>query len=312
MNHRRRPGSGLDDHDDQDELLHEEPDELLHHERGLAAERPRVSLSDVFERVRRWYMGPDPDEDDVDDLAEHEGVVAAEPPAIEDDELEAEPGDEPEDELFSGRAPTRFPLTRFGYDRGTVDEHLAELERELAFRRRELADRERELVQARAVPKPPMSITEEIERIGEQTASILVVAHDQANETTRRAEEQAERCIADAAANAVAITAEAKQRLHELDDETDSVWHERERLLEDVRTVSVALASLADEAGHRFPPEERDGQPAGSLAGAAALPRMQRRLKDPPEMPGISIPAAAPPTEDPQSTQEWNGLPDPE
>ena len=68
-----------------------------------------------------------------------------------------------------------------------------------------LAELERELDELREPGEaPPTSITEEIERIGEQTASILVVAHDQAHETTRLAQEQAERCIADAAANAVA------------------------------------------------------------------------------------------------------------
>jgi cell division septum initiation protein DivIVA len=102
-----------------------------------------------------------------------------------------------------------------------------------------------------------MSITEEIERIGEQTASILVVAHDKAHETTRLAQEQADRCIADAAANAVAITVQAKERLRELDNETDSVWRERERLIEDVRVVSVALGSLATEASARFPAESK-------------------------------------------------------
>ena len=114
-------------------------------------------------------------------------------------------------------------MAPFGYNRAAVDEHLIGLEREIAELR------------AATATLTPMSITEELERIGEQTASILVVAHDKANETTRRAQEQAERCVADAAANAVAITDEAKQRLRELDSETDSVWRERERLLEDVR-----------------------------------------------------------------------------
>src|ERR1700761_6730175 len=91
--------------------------------------------------------------------------------------------------------------------------------------------------------------------VGEQTASILVVAHDQANETTRLAQEQAERCVADAAANAVQMTADAKAKLRELDAETDAVWRERERLLEDVRVVSAALTNLADQASQRFPAE---------------------------------------------------------
>jgi cell division septum initiation protein DivIVA len=124
-----------------------------------------------------------------------------------------------------------------------VDQHLAQVERELE----ELRNRE----------SKPMSINEEIERLGEQTASILVVAHDQAGETTRRAQEQADRCIADAAANAVAITEQAKQQLRELDNETDAVWQERLRLIEDVRTTASALVALADHASARFPADDK-------------------------------------------------------
>jgi DivIVA protein len=138
----------------------------------------------------------------------------------------------------------RFPVGPFGYNRTAVDQYVGELERELEDLRR---DR----------PAPPVSINEEIERLGEQTASILVVAHDQANETTRRAQEQADRCIADAAANAVAMTAQAKQQLRELDSETDAVWQERQRLIDDVRCTAAALISLADEATERFPEDDK-------------------------------------------------------
>jgi len=143
--------------------------------------------------------------------------------------------------------PARFPLAPFGYNRTAVDEHLAGLERELE--------------ELRSKHAPMASITDELERIGEQTASILVVAHDQANETTRLAQEQAERCVADAAANAVQMTADAKAKLSDLDAETDAVWRERERLLEDVRVVSAALTNLADQASERFPPACRARAP---------------------------------------------------
>lgn len=135
-------------------------------------------------------------------------------------------------------ADDRFPIGPIGYNRGAVDERIAELEQELA----ELRD-----------SNPAISITDEIERLGEQTASILVVAHGQAHETTRLAQEQADRCLADAASNSEAITAEAKRRLHELDNETDSVWRERERLLDNARDVGLALIALAEEAAERFP-----------------------------------------------------------
>ena len=43
------------------------------------------------------------------------------------------------------------------------------------------------------------------------------------------------------------------------------MWRERERLLEDVRGVSAALATLADEATERFPAAD-----AGALSQATA------------------------------------------
>jgi vacuolar-type H+-ATPase subunit H len=166
---------------------------------------------------------------------------------LEQDESEdSEPGE--------GHA---FPVGRLGYNRAAVDARIAALESELA--------------ELRAMPPQP-SISEEIERLGEQTASILVVAHDQANQTTQAAEqkakemtrlaqEQADRCIADAASNAVAITEKAKRELGELDEETDSVWRERTRLLEDARTVGTALITLAAEAAARFPAEGKSVAP---------------------------------------------------
>jgi cell division septum initiation protein DivIVA len=185
------------------------------------------------------------------------------------DRLGPEPGEDLEYELL-GDDPqegtsARFPVGPFGYSRAAVDHYLAELERELA--------------ELRSQGPGPVSITEEIERLGEQTASILVVAHDQAHETTRhaeeqalqttrraqeqaqeatrRAQEQADRCVADAASNAVAITAQAKQQLRELDNETDSVWQERRRLLEDARVTGTALITLAEEAIERFPEDDK-------------------------------------------------------
>jgi cell division septum initiation protein DivIVA len=132
----------------------------------------------------------------------------------------------------------------FGYNRSAVDQYVGELERELE-----------DLRSSR--PEPAVSITQEIERLGEQTASILVVAHDQANETTRRAQEQADRCIADAAANAVSITTQAREQLRELDSETDAVWQERHRLIDDARGTAAALIALADNAAERFPEDDK-------------------------------------------------------
>ena len=215
-------------------------------EPDTSPEAPRSPFADVAGRFANWIAGVErmPDDEADDDLAGSlpDPMQQLSPSAAADE-------------------ASRFPVAALGYNRAVVDEYVIGLEREIA----ELRARE---------PKP-MSINEELARIGEQTASILVVAHNQASETTRLAEEQAERCVADAAANAVAITNEAKQRLRELDTETDSVWRERERLLQDVRSVSEALASLADEAAVRFPADadgtdRADGAPHAVSAGRMA------------------------------------------
>ena len=170
--------------------------------------------------------------------------------------------DEPLPELMGGEdSSSRFPVAPLGYNRQAVDEQFAELERELKQLREALA--------LESHREAPMSIQEELERIGEETASILVVAHDKAHETTRMAQEQAERCVSDAAANAVSITEEARRKLRELEAETDVVRRCRERLIADVRSVSTSLVSLADEAEKRF----ADEGPAGAQP-AAAQPAM--------------------------------------
>jgi vacuolar-type H+-ATPase subunit H len=168
---------------------------------------------------------------------------------------------EPESEDADSADGYTFPVGHLGYNRAAVDARIAELEAELA--------------ELRAMSAQP-SISEEIERLGEQTASILVVAHDQAHQTTaaaeqkakemtRLAQEQADRCIADAASNAVAITEKAKRELGELDEETDTVWRERTRLLDDARTVGNALIALAQDATARFPAEGKTAAaPSGS------------------------------------------------
>ncbi len=146
-------------------------------------------------------------------------------------------------------AQSRFAVAPLGYSRFAVDEHIAGLERELS-----------ELRAARGDEEPAISITEEIERLGEQTASILVVAHDKAHETTRLAQQRAERCVTDAAENAAAITEQAKRRLEALDAETDVVWQERARLLADALAVAQELTAMVERAEQRFPEEPRTAE----------------------------------------------------
>jgi hypothetical protein len=158
-----------------------------------------------------------------------------------------------------------------------------------------IAELEAEIAQLRAgqatPPEPPISITEEIERIGEETASILVVAHDKAHETARRAQEQADRRVRDADTRARAIVADAQRRLHQLDEETDAVWRERERLLEDVRTVCTALTALVDDAARRFPADPEPMAGTEIVPGTAVDPEASEVEAEATE---IEVEAAAP------------------
>ena len=172
-----------------------------------------------------------------------------------------------------------FPVVRSGYDRDAVDAYLNELEQEID--------------ELRAHRSSDDAVSTEIKRIGEQAAAILQTAHQQAAETTRKAREEAEKCLSDAAANAISMNDEAKSKLRELDTETDAVWRERSRLIEDVRSVATALFSLAEEATERFPSEDdkraASGLPAGSRSRLPPAPRQGPAGRRPDERAGRAV-----------------------
>ncbi|HTU28801.1 MAG TPA: DivIVA domain-containing protein [Solirubrobacteraceae bacterium] len=241
----------------------EEDGEWPAREPRLAAAREslsatRDSLSAKASKVGKWLHSLDrrPEFDGGDDGDPVAGLTGGGAETREPVQPEPQPAmtrSEPEDHeapppLDDDRQfGVRFPTAPLGYNRQAVDDHIAALEEEIA--------------ELRNVIEPPPTINEEIERLGEQTASILVVAHDKAHETARRAQEQAARSVREAARNAERITSEAERRLRELDEETDAVWRERERLLADVREVSLTLGTLVDAAAERFPAAP---EPAGA------------------------------------------------
>jgi cell division septum initiation protein DivIVA len=144
------------------------------------------------------------------------------------------------------RAAPRFALARHGYDRVAVDEYVGTLERELAALDRELAELRGGAVAADQVAS-------ELKRIGEQTSVVLMAAHEQREEMLSRARADAERRVEEATATANAVTAQSELRLRELKAETDAAHRERARLLDDLRSVSTALAAVADAAEARIP-----------------------------------------------------------
>ena len=197
---------------------------------------PGTWFADMGDRLARGFNSIDRPQAEAPEWEEYE--VTEQPTAA----VDAVPWESPR---------KRFPTALHGYDRDAVDAHVDGLEAEI------------EELRAQRLPVP--AIEAELERVGEETSAILKVAHEQAAEITRRARAQADRCVADAAANAVAMGEDAKRKLRQLDSETDAVWAERGRLIEDVRNVATALFSLAEDAADRFP-EDGDKGPATAPA----------------------------------------------
>ncbi len=204
-----------------------------------SSERSRgVSLAPVGQRVVNFLRGP---------KLQDEGYPEEQPTGVIEDERWSE----------SEEVLPRFPMSRNGYHPAAVDSYVAELEQELAEVDRELAE-----VKAHSAPRDEVSI--QIKRVGEQTSAVLIAANEQREEMLRTAREEADRQVADATAKATLITADGEAKLRELQSQYTATGRERDRLLDEVRSVSVALASLADSG--RTPASEEPGQatlPAG-------------------------------------------------
>ena len=211
---------------------------------------PGTFFADLGDRLARGFNGfdrPQPDEAEwepyEEDLDQPTAAVDTVPPP--------EPSHK------------RFPTALHGYERDAVDDYIDGLEHEIGQMAAKLS----------AQRSPTSAVEAELTRVGEETSAILRVAHEQAAEITRRARAEADRCVQDAAANAVAMTEDAKRKLRQLDSETDAVWAERVRLIEDVRNVATSLFSLAEDAADRFPEDGDKGSPSASATATRPEPK---------------------------------------
>jgi ElaB/YqjD/DUF883 family membrane-anchored ribosome-binding protein len=148
-----------------------------------------------------------------------------------------------------------FPLVIRGYDRRSVDEYL-----EASTAR---------LNELEAMQSPSLAVQEALERVAADTGSILKEAHETADGVTRRAREEADRLVREAREEAERTIASAEARVRQIGIDTDALWQERLRLIEDAGATGVALSALADEAAGRFPawePEDEEPQAEGVVA----------------------------------------------
>ena len=228
---------------------------------------PGTFFADIGDKLARGFNSfdrPQPDEPDWDRYEELDQPTAA---------VDTLPPEEP--------SRRRFPTSLHGYDRDAVEDYIDGLEHEIGQMAAKLS----------AQRSPTSAVQAEIDRVGEETSAILRVAHEQAAEITRRARVEADRCVSDAAANAVSMTEDAKRKLRQLDSETDAVWAERMRLIEDVRNVATSLFSLAEDATDRFP---EDGDKDSATVSASAV---QPASKPTPQAQQAQPAQAAPPAQ---------------
>jgi vacuolar-type H+-ATPase subunit H len=141
-----------------------------------------------------------------------------------------------------------FPLVIRGYDRRFVDEYL-----EAASAR---------IAELEALQSPSLAVKEAVERVADDTGSILKTAHETADGIVTRAREQAEETVIAANEQAELTVASAEARARQLVIDTDALWQERMRLIEDVNAISAQLAELGEDAVARFPAEEPEEEPS--------------------------------------------------
>jgi hypothetical protein len=135
-----------------------------------------------------------------------------------------------------------FPIAFRGYDRLAVDAWVHETNKRLE--------------DLNSTRSPEAAVRRALERMGEQISGVLKRAHETAEQITTQSRREAEDRLEMARQEAIQITASAEQRIKDLDADTDRIWAERLRIVEDARALAAQLLALAEEAAARFPPAE--------------------------------------------------------
>ncbi len=141
-------------------------------------------------------------------------------------------------------ADVDFPIVLRGYDRIAVDAYVKKTSQLVA--------------ELQATRSPEAAVRRALERVGEEVSGILQRAHDTASQITTQSRSESEDRLEAARSEATDITTEAADRVKELDLETDRIWEERLRIVEDARDLARQLLALADSAAQRFPAEETE------------------------------------------------------
>jgi cell division initiation protein len=147
-----------------------------------------------------------------------------------------------------------FPVALRGYDRMAVDAYVQRTSQLVA--------------ELQATRSPEAAVRRALERVGDQISGILQRAHETAEEITAQSRREAEDRLEQARVESAEIAARAAQRVRDLDADTDRIWIERHRIVDDARDLASQLLALAETAAQRFPD---DNEPALSAPFDAAV-----------------------------------------
>ena len=205
------------------------------------------------------------------------------------------------DDPVSVVADADFPLVLRGYDREAVDAYVQRASQLVA-----------ELQTTRS---PEAAIRRALERVGEEVAGILQRAHDTAAQITAQSRSEAEDRLETARQEAAQIVTRAEERVRELDAETDRIWAERHRIVQDTRELARELLAVTESATDRFPPDpaaaDAEATDAPSFSGGVPAPAEGRAedalpgeapagAEDPDVEPTAIMPVVEPAEDDPE------------
>jgi DivIVA domain-containing protein len=154
-------------------------------------------------------------------------------------------------------ADVEFPIVLRGYDRDSVDAYVQRTSQLVA--------------ELQATRSPESAVRRALERVGEEVSGILQRAHETGARITAQSRSEAEDRLQTARQEAAQIVSRAEERVRELDAETERIWGERHRIVEDTRELARELLTLTDSADDRFPADAASVEEA-ALPGLDAVP----------------------------------------
>jgi len=190
------------------------------------------------------------------------------------------PEDTDELSIAAGEAPyaddpqaAEFPVVLRGYDRDAVDAYVARVSAVIE--------------DLQASRSPQAAVRRALDRVGEETGSILRQAEVTAEQMTARSRAKADERLQHAESEARELRAAAEKHVRALDNDTEKIWQERQRLIDDTRKLADTLLAVADDAEERFPPEPTTppAEPAGDEQSTvvAEIPPEPHEASDPPD-----------------------------